>query len=708
MKRVFTIILVAVAIAGCKNRPVKMTIEHLPYPVAYMDTTVVDNYFGTLIADPYRWMEDDNAAETKAWVVAENEVTFDYLSKIPFRNAIRERLTTLWNYPKIGMPSRVGDRYFFFANDGLQNQSVLYMRETLDSEPVVFLDPNTLSADGTVALGAISFSDDGKYMAYSTAAAGSDWVNIFVKEIPSGKVLSDRIEWVKFSGGSWAHDSKGFYYSRYDAPKKGSELTAQNQYQKVYYHLIGTPQIMDRLVYSDLAHPLRYFNGGDDGDTGKWLFVYGSEGTHGTELLYKKATDATFKVLFAGFEYDYGVVNVEGDIAYIYTNENAPNYRLVAVNLENPSDVRDILPEGESLLEGASFVGGQLFATYMVDAVNKVKQYNMDGTFVRDVEVETVGSIGGFGGKKEYTETFYSLSNYLTPPTTYRYNIADGTSTIYNQTELSYDPSQFVAEQVFFTSKDGTSVPMFLVHRKDLKKNGTNPVYMYGYGGFNIPLTPGFNPTNIAMVEQGAIYAVVNLRGGSEYGETWHKAGMLENKQNVFDDFIAAAEYLIEEDYTSPEYIAIAGGSNGGLLVGACMTQRPDLFAVAFPAVGVMDMLRYHKFTVGWGWAVEYGSSDNEEQFKYILEYSPLHNIKPGIEYPATMVTTADHDDRVVPAHSFKFAATLQAAQTGDAPTLIRIETNAGHGAGKPTSKRIDEATDVLSFFFANTTGQYK
>ncbi len=698
-----TIALVCTIAAGCAENK-KTPIAMLPYPDTYR-SDVVDDYHGTEVADPYRWLEDADSAETAAWVAAENEVTFDYLSKIPYRDAIRQRLTELWNYPKTGTPTKVGEWYFVFRNDGLQNQSVLYRQKGLDGTPEVFLDPNTLSTDGTVALGSVSYSRDDRYMAYAVAAAGSDWVKIHVRDVETGKDLSDLVEWVKFSGAVWAPDSKGFYYSCYEAPKDGNIYSAQNQHQMVYYHKLGTPQSADERIYRDDAHPLRYFHPATSYD-GKYLFVDGSEGTSGTELLYRAAGEKEFKTLFPGFKYDYAVIFSEGDTAWIYTNDGAPNFRVARVNLANPSEgLVDVIAENPSVkLEDVSVVGGCLVASYLENATSKVVQYDMDGGKVRDIVLDALGTAGGFGGdKKDATETFYALSTYTAPTTIYRYDLASGTSTLYDRPEVSFDPENFTTEQVFFTSKDGTQVPMFIVHKKGLKLNGKNPTYLYGYGGFNISITPGFSPARIMFMEQGGIVVDVNLRGGGEYGEKWHEGGMLANKQNVFDDFIAAAEYLIAKRYTSPGKLAIAGGSNGGLLVGAAMTQRPDLFAVALPAVGVMDMLRYHKFTVGWGWSVEYGNSDDAEQFEYIYEYSPLHNLRPGTCYPATLVTTADHDDRVVPAHSFKFAAQLQVSQACDNPVLIRIDTNAGHGAGKPTSKRIDEAADTWSFVFENT-----
>ena len=681
-------------------------IKHLPYPQTERGD-VADNYFGTEVPDPYRWLEDDNSEATAAWVAAENAVTQDYLSQIPFRGAIRERLAGLWNYAKQSAPRKHGDWWYYTYNDGLKNQAVIYRTKQLGTPGEVFLDPNTLSDDGTVALAAMSFSKDGRYYAYSAAASGSDWVEIRVMDTADKSLTTDRIEWVKFSGAEWAPDSKGFYYSAYDAPKEGV-YSSQNQFQKVYYHKLGTPQSADKLIYEDKAHPLRYFSAWPSED-GKWLFVVGSEGTSGTEVLYRKVSEQKFRTLLPGFDYDYGIVTVEDDRLYYVTNRNASNYALMKIDLNRPAQIETVIPESErNLLEGVGKAGGYLFAYYLQDAQNKVRQYDYTGKLVREVELPAIGSVGGFSGEKEDTELYYTLVNYTAPSTIYKYDIAAGQSTLYKAPEVNFDPSLFVTEQVFYTSKDGTKVPMFVTHRKDMKLDGKNPCLLYAYGGFQINLTPSFNPSALMFVEQGGIYCVANLRGGSEYGETWHKAGMLENKQNVFDDFIAAAEYLIAEKYTSKDKLAIHGGSNGGLLVGACEVQRPDLYAVCLPAVGVMDMLRYHKFTIGWGWAVEYGSSDNEEQFSYIYKYSPLHNIKEGVKYPATLVMTADHDDRVVPAHSFKFAATMQHAQAGDAPVLIRIESKAGHGAGKPTSKRIDEAADMYAFLFQNIGVEYK
>ena len=686
----------------CTNCKTKMKISTLPYPVARMDSTV-DDYFGTKVPDPYRWLEDDNSAETAAWVTAENEVTQNYLSQIPFRDKIRNRLTELWNYPKYGVPSKHGDYFFFFENDGLQNQSVLYRQKSLDGPAEVFLDPNKLSDDGTVALSDVSFSKDGKYCAYAAASSGSDWVEIRVMDVATRELLPDVIRWVKFSGAVWTRD--GFYYSGYDEPKQSEALVAQNRFQKIFFHKLGTEQSADRLIYEDRAHPLRYVSAEVSKDD-RHLFVFATEGTSGNEVLWADLSKGApeFEVLFPGFANDYALVHARDGRAVFYTNEGAPRYRMVLADLNGAEPVlSELLPESELLLEGASVAGGSLFALYLDKAQSAVSQYDLSGKKLRDLKLPGIGAATGFADNDQEPFTFYSFSEFTRPASIYRYDIATGESSVFKTPDLKFDPDRFTAEQVFFDSKDGTPVSMFLVHRKDMKLDGNNPTYLYGYGGFNISLTPGFTPLSVLLMEQGGIYAMVNLRGGGEYGEEWHRAGMLANKQNVFDDFIAAAEYLIDNKYTSKEKLAIAGGSNGGLLVGACMTQRPDLYAVALPAVGVMDMLRYHLFTCGWGWAVEYGSSDNEEQFGYIYKYSPLHNIHAGACYPATLVTTADHDDRVVPAHSFKFAATLQAAQGCDNPVLIRIETKAGHGAGKPTSKRIDEMTDVLSFMLWNT-----
>lgn len=681
-------------------------IKHQPYPRTERGT-VTDNYFGVEVPDPYRWLEDDNSEATAAWVTAENAVTQDYLSQIPFRGAIRDRLTQLWNYPKQSAPRKHGDWWYYNYNDGLQNQAAIYRTRQPGEAGEMFFDPNTLSGDGTVALAAMSFSKDGRYFAYSAAASGSDWVVIRVVNTADRTLTEDKIEWVKFSGAEWTPDSEGFYYSAYDAPESGV-YSSQNQFQKVYYHKLGTPQSADRLIYSDAKHPLRYFSAWPSED-GKWLFVVASEGTSGTEVLYRKLSERTFRPLLPGFDADYAPVTVKDDALYYVTNRDASNYALMKIDLNAPEKIATVIPEDEkNFLEGVGAAGGYLFASYLENAQAKVVQYRFSGEPLRGIDLPGICTVVGFYGEEEDSAIYYMVSGYTAPATIYKYDIASGESTLYKTPEVKFDPALFTTEQVFYTSKDGTRVPMFVTHRKDMKLDGKNPCLLYAYGGFQISLTPGFNPSALMFVEQGGVYCVANLRGGSEYGERWHKAGMLENKQNVFDDFIAAAEYLVAEKYTSSDKLAISGGSNGGLLVGACEVQRPDLYAVCLPAVGVMDMLRYHKFTIGWGWAVEYGSSDDEAQFPYIYKYSPVHNIREGVAYPATLVMTADHDDRVVPAHSFKFAAQMQHCQAGDAPVLIRIESKAGHGAGKPTSKRIDEAADMYSFLFQNIGVPYK
>ncbi len=693
-------LLVAALTAGCQST---MAIKTKPYPETRKDTTVVDDYHGTQVADPYRWLEDDRSTETAAWVAAQNAVTQDYLAQIPYREQIKQRLTELYDYPKEGTPFRVGEYYFFYKNDGLQNQSVLYYQKGLDGTPEVFLDPNTLSKDGTVALNTVTFSKDDRYAAYSVSRSGSDWVDIYVMEVATRKQLADKIEWVKFSGASWGDG--GFYYSRYDAPAEGaSAYSAKNEFQKVYFHKLGTSQVEDRLIYEDKTHPLRYFSGFVSDDF-RWLFIVGSEGTSGNEILYKNLTvpNASFKTLFNGFANDYSIVDCIGNTAYVLTNAEAPNFRLVSVDLNAAVPVAtDVIPESENLLEWATTAGGAIFAGYLKDASSRVYQYGFDGALVREIALPGIGTAGGFSGEAEDTEVFYGFSSFNVPPTSYRYTIADGTSTLYHETKVNFDVSAFTVEQVFYPSKDGTRVPMFLVYKKGLKRDGSNPVYLYAYGGVTHSPTPGFSAPHHPLLEQGGIYALANIRGGGEYGEAWHRAGMLEKKQNVFDDFIAAAEYLIAEKYTSPQKLAIAGGSNGGLLIGACLTQRPDLYCATFPMVGVLDMLRYHRFTIGWGWVVEYGSADNAADFPYLYKYSPLHNIKRGTCYPPTMIMTADHDDRVVPAHSFKFGATLQAAQGCENPILLRVESDAGHGAGKPISKSIQEQADIWSFFLWN------
>jgi prolyl oligopeptidase len=678
------------------------TQAQLSYPVT-KKVDQVDDYFGTKVPDPYRWLENENARDVKDWIQAENKLTFAYLEKIPYREKIRQRITEIYNYPKYSSPFRAGDNYFFYKNDGLQNQSVIYIQKGLEGKPEVFLDPNKVSPDGTVRIGLVDFSNDNRYVAVARSEAGSDWQQLRVMEVESKKELSDVIQWVKFSGAAW--QGKGFYYSGYSKPEKGQELTAKNAYQKIYYHKLGDPQEKDKLIYEDKEHPLRYQGVGITEDE-KYMFLTISEGTHGNELYYRDLSrkNMNFEPLVKGFEFDTNVIDNVGDKFLVFTNTDAPNYKIILMDPRKPAkeNWQTIIPEKPEVLSGASTVGGQLFCIYLKDANTRIYQYDLDGKLVRDIELPALGTAGGFYGKRADKITFYSFTSFTYPPTIYKYDIAGGKSEVFHKTEVKFNPEDYEVKQVFYSSKDGTRVPMFIVHKKGLKLNGKNPAYLYGYGGFNISMLPSFSSTSIVLLENGVVYAMTNLRGGGEYGEAWHRAGMLLNKQNVFDDFIAAAEYLIREKYTSKDKLAIVGGSNGGLLVGACMTQCPDLFKVAFPAVGVMDMLRYHKFTVGWGWAVEYGSSDDEKNFKNLYSYSPLHNIKQGVSYPATLVTSADHDDRVVPAHSFKFIATLQEKQKGKNPVLIRIETRSGHGSSN-TTKMIDELTDRFSFFFYNT-----
>ncbi|MFN4284335.1 MAG: prolyl oligopeptidase family serine peptidase [Lacibacter sp.] len=685
------------------------TRAQLQYPVTFKgnDTGV---YHGTVIADPYRWLEDDNSEATKAWVEAQNKVTFAYLNAIPFREQVKKRLSELWNYPRMSAPSREGEWYYFSRNDGLQNQSVVYRQKGLNGTPEVFLDPNKLSADGTAALGALSFSKSSRYAAYQVAQSGSDWQEIFVMDVATKTLLSDHIRWVKFSGISWKGD-EGFYYSRYPEPDEKSKLSRQNRFHKVYFHKMGTPQSDDVLVYEDNEHPLRNAGAGLTEDN-RFLILRISEGTSGTELRVRdlQAGQKDFSLLIPGFATEANVIDNRGGLLLVRTNDGAPNYKVVLIDPKQPAkeNWKVIVPEQNEVLQSVGTAGGFLFCSYLKDAASRIVQYTYDGKQVRVIQLPGIGSASGFNGKKNDTELFYTYTSFNAPPTIYRLNIQTGVSTLFRKTDTQFNSDDYETTQVFFTSKDGTRVPMFLTYKKGMQRNGNNPVLLYGYGGFNIPQTPGFSISNAFWLEQGGIYAVVNLRGGNEYGEAWHKAGMLENKQNVFDDFIAAAEWLIANNYTNNSKIAIRGGSNGGLLVGACMTQRPDLFKVALPAVGVLDMLRYHLFTIGWAWAVEYGRSDNPEQFRYLIKYSPLHNIKDGTAYPATLITTADHDDRVVPAHSFKFAARLQEAHRGDNPVLIRIETKAGHGAGKPTSKQIEEAADIWSFVMYNLGMQFR
>ena len=661
-----------------------------------------DNYHGTTVADPYRWLEDANSADTKAWVVEQNKVTQSWLSQIPQREAIKERLTRLWNYERYGVPYKKGGRYFYSRNDGLQNQSVVFSAKSLSDTPRVLLDPNTLASDGTVALAGFAVSPNGKFAAYSTAASGSDWNEIKVRDIDTGKDLADHIKWVKFSSTAWAADGSGFYYSRYDEPTEAAKLAGINYFQKLYFHKIGTEQSADVLVYHRPDQKEWMFSS-EVTDDGRYLVISSAQGTERKRRIFfkdLKAKDAQVTGLLEAFDADYDFIDNEGSVFYFRTDKNAPRSRIVAIDVRKPgvADWKEIVAEAPQTLAGASIVNKQLVLNYLSDARSAVKVFDLQGKPVREIALPGLGTANGFAGKKSDTETFYSYASFTTPATIYRLDLKTGKSSVYRQPKVDFDPSAFETRQVFFTSKDGTRVPMFVVSKKGIKLDGSNPTYLYGYGGFNVSLTPSFSVANLAWVEMGGVYVVANLRGGGEYGEAWHKAGTKLQKQNVFDDFIGAAEWLVANKVTSPAKLSIGGGSNGGLLVGAAMTQRPELFGAALPAVGVLDMLRFQKFTIGWAWTSDYGSSDNADEFKALIKYSPLHNLKQGGCYPATMVLTADHDDRVVPAHSFKFAAAAQAAQGGPAPILIRIDSKAGHGAGKPTAKQIEEVADRWGF----------
>lgn len=672
--------------------------EKIVYPETAKDNTV-DTYFGEQVADPYRWLENDTSAATTAWVEAQNKVTFDYLSRIPFREKLKQQLTELTNYEKYGLPFKKHGKYYFFKNDGLQNQSVLYVQENPDAEPKVLLDPNQLSEDGTVALGGIYFSKDGKYMAYTLSSSGSDWLKIYVMDLASGKLVGDPILWAKVTGVAWQGD--GFYYSAYDAPVAGKEYSGVNKNHKVYYHKLGEPQSKDRLVYQNPAYPQRFYTTGVS-ENEKVLFLFESGAGSGNALYLKDLTkkNAPWVKVADNMDYSYEPLEVLDDRILFVTNDGAPKYKITEAKLSAPAleNWKDLIPENDAVLSTVNIVGGKLLATYEKDASHHAYVYDPDGKLLHEVKLPALGSVS-FRGDREDTEAFYTFTSFTYPPSIYRYDVEKNTSELYRVPEVKFNPEDYMTEQIFFASKDGTRVPMFLTYKKGLKKDGKNPVLLYGYGGFNISLDPAFSTMILPFLENGGVYVQVNLRGGGEYGQEWHVAGTKMQKQNVFDDFIAAAEYLVKEQYTNPQKIAIMGGSNGGLLVGACLNQRPDLFQVAIPRVGVMDMLRYHKFTIGWNWASDYGTSeDSKEMFEYLKSYSPLHTLKTGTTYPATLITTADHDDRVVPAHSFKYAAALQAANDGTYPTLIRIESKAGHGAGKPISKVIEEYTDIYAF----------
>lgn len=675
----------------------------ITYPDTFADSTVVDDYFGTQVADPYRWLENDTSEATANWVAQQNEVTTAYLDKIPFRSALKERFSQLMDYEKIGIPFKKNGKYYNYRNSGLQNQSVLYVQDSLGAEPRVVLDPNTLSDDGTVALKAINFSNDGKYLAYVISRSGSDWNEIYVLDLESGNLLPDHITWAKFTDAQWLGD--GFFYSAYDAPADGNELSASNEFQKVYYHKLGTPQSEDKLEYWNENYPLRFYSVSVNDDE-SFMTLYESEG-HGGKVYIKdlRKPGAQWKLINDRIKDEFNIIDNVGNTIYAITNIDAPKNKIVKFNLDNFSLGKwdTVIPEGESVISSVQLAGDNILVTYLQDASSHPYLFDLKGNLIKEIELPTLGT-ASFSAEKGSNEAFFTLTSFTVPSTVYSYDLTNGDTQIYAQPELKFNPDDYVTEQLTFPSKDSTEIKMFVTHKKDIKLDGTNPTLIYGYGGFNISLTPGYSASRMPFIENGGVYAYVNLRGGGEYGEEWHQAGTKMNKQNVFDDFISAAEFLIDKGYTSPEHIAIQGGSNGGLLVGAVVNQRPDLYKVAIPQVGVMDMLRYHLFTIGWNWAADYGrSDDNKEMFEYLRAYSPLHTIKSdGTPYPAILVTTADHDDRVVPAHSFKYAATLQAADTGDAPKLIRIDSKAGHGSGKPVSKVIDEQADIYSFIMYN------
>jgi len=679
----------------------QMTIKTLPYPQTKKVDTV-DTYFGTQVPDPYRWLEDDRADDTKAWVTAENKVTQNYISQIPYRDAIRQQLETLWNYEKYSAPFKEGKYTYFYKNDGLQSQSVLY-RQTGDGAPEVFLDPNKFSTDGTTSLQGIDFTKDGSMAAYQLSEGGSDWRKVIVIKTDDKSIIGDTLTDIKFSGIAWKGND-GFYYSSYDKPKAGSQLSGMTDQHKLFYHKLGTPQHTDRLIFGGATTPRRYIGAYLTEDE-RFLVISAANTTTGNELYLQDLSkpDSPIVNVVDNFDNQHAVLDNEGSKLYIITNLYSPNFKIVTVDAADPKPVywQDLIPQTKNALT-ATTGGGKIFAEYLKDATSLIEQYDMDGKLERTIALPSVGTASGFGAKKEKKEVYYTFTSYIYPPTIFKYEVATGLSTVYKKSGVKFDPDQYQSEQVFYKSKDGTQIPMIITYKKGTVMNGKNPLLLYAYGGFGISLTPAFSTSNIILLEHGGIYAVPNLRGGGEYGETWHRKGIKMHKQNVFDDFIAAAEYLIKHKYTSKDYLAVSGGSNGGLLIGAMLTQRPDLFKVAFPAVGVLDMLRYNQFTAGAGWSYDYGTAeDSKEMFDYLYQYSPYHALKPG-NYPATLITTGDHDDRVVPAHSFKFAARLQEYQQGAAPVLIRIETKAGHGAGKSTAQVIDEQADKWAFMFQN------
>jgi len=706
-KKLIALLVAGFLFSGCATQqarkccPASSTDQPLVYPLT-RTVDQVDEYHGTKVADPYRWLEDDNSAETAAWVKAQNKVTFGYLKEIPSSDKIKKRITKLWNYEKYGMPFKRQNRYFYFKNDGLQDHYVLYTMNSLQGKPRVLLDPNKLSKDGTVNLSGMGFTEDGSLMAYATSDAGSDWQEWRVRDVKTGKDLDDHLKWTKFTGASWTHDNKGFFFSRFPEPKPGEEFKQQNFYNKLYYHRLGTKQSEDTLIYERLDNK-EFDLSGSVTEDGNYLIITITRGTERKNMVaFKDLTKENSPIveLIDRSESQYSFLGNEGPIFWFRTDQDAPLGRVVAVDSRNPSkyNCQEIIPQTKETLRSVGLVNDMFVTNYMKDARSLIRIYNLDGSYVRDVELPGVGTADGFGGQRQDVETFYSFKSFTIPSTIYRYNMKTGESELFRQPKVDFNPEDYVVKQISYKSPDGTKVPMFITHKKGMTLDGNNPTYLYGYGGFNVSLTPRFSVSKLVWMEMGGVYAMPNIRGGGEYGKKWHEAGMKLDKQNCFDDFIAAAEWLIEHNYTSSKKLAIGGGSNGGLLVGACMTQRPELFGAALPAVGVMDMLRFIKFTVGSAWTSDYGSPDNLEEFKALHAYSPLHNLKPGTSYPATMVTTSDHDDRVFPAHSFKFAAALQKAHQGDNPVLIRIETRAGHGAGKPTWMIIEEITDQWAF----------
>ncbi len=703
MHRLISLMLIVVGVLlGCSEQKIEYDSQIAPsrYPQAKKVDTV-DHYFGTAVPAPYRWMEDLESPAVAKWVKKQNELTFSYLDSIPFRSEINQRLNEVWNYPKYRPPFRVDDQYFFFKNTGLQDQSVLYTLDTLEGQPDTFLNPNKFSQSGTIALKNVEADSSGAYMAYSVSKGGSDWEEIRVRHINKNRDLRDTLQWIKFSGIAWF--KKGFYYSRYPAPPKGEKLSKKNRYHKVYYHQLGTPQRTDRLVYQDTAHPLRNFTAQTTDDE-KYLILRGTKSTSGNSLKIKNlAQGDTFTNIIDHFEHEYNLIGHINDRLLFRTNDDAPRYRVISIDPDHPQrkNWETVLPEKEMVLQSVERVQNQLLVKYMKDASSRLYTYDLQGNQLHQLKLPALGTVRGINGSKKDSLVFYAFTSFTYPTTIYKYNVNANKSMVYQQPDIDFDPDNYVTKQVFYKNKDGTEVPLFIVHKKGIKKDGKRPTLLYGYGGFNISIVPNFSVSRLILLENNGVYASACLRGGGEYGEKWHKAGMRLKKQNVFNDFVSAGEYLKENNFTSSERLAIYGRSNGGLLIGATMTQQPDFCQVAFPAVGVMDMLRYHKFTIGWAWTEEYGSSEDSLQFENLYSYSPLHNIEDTC-YPATLVTTADRDDRVVPAHSFKFTATLQAHQQCNNPTLIRIETKAGHGAGTPTSKEIQQAADRWSFMFYN------